>query len=60
MVIDDSLISLMGNIDTNTLEKIWKKLPFQIQTSITNIAMLKNYYFARPGIVGGSGDENNK
>jgi hypothetical protein len=22
--------------------------------------MLKNYYFARPGIVGGSGDENNK
>jgi uncharacterized protein YfaS (alpha-2-macroglobulin family) len=51
MVIDDSLISLMGNIDTNTLEKIWKKLPFQIQTSITNIAMLKNYYFARPGIV---------
>lgn len=52
MVVDDSLISLMGNIDTNTLEKIWKKLSFQIQTSITNIAMLKNYYFGRPGIVG--------
>jgi uncharacterized protein YfaS (alpha-2-macroglobulin family) len=48
MVIDDSLISLMGNIDMNTLEKIWVKLPFQIQTSITNIAMLKNFYFARP------------
>lgn len=60
MVIDDSLISLMGNIDMNTLEKIWIKLPFQIQTNITNIAMLKNFYFARPWIVGWSGDWNNK
>lgn len=60
MVVDDSLISLMGNIDTNTLQKIWQKLPFQIQTSITNIAMLKNYYFSRPGIVGGSWSGNRK
>ena len=51
MVVDDSLISLMWNIDMNTLEKFYKKLPFQIQTSITNIAMLKNYYFSRPWIV---------
>ncbi|MDD3144972.1 MAG: MG2 domain-containing protein [Candidatus Gracilibacteria bacterium] len=55
MVVDDSLISLMGNVDLNTLEKIFVKLPFSIQTSITNIAMLKNYYFSRMGIVGGSG-----
>ena len=54
MVVDDSLISLMGNIDGNALEKFYKKLPFQIQTSITNIAMLRNYYFSRQGIVGGS------
>lgn len=47
MVVDDSLISLMGNIDGNALEKFYKKLPFQIQTSITNIAMLGNYYFSR-------------
>ncbi|MDD2871769.1 MAG: alpha-2-macroglobulin family protein, partial [Candidatus Gracilibacteria bacterium] len=60
MVVDDSLISLMGNVDLNTLEKFYKKLPFQIQTSITNIAMLKNYYFSRPGIVGGSGFGNFK
>jgi len=51
MVVDDSLISLLWNIDTNSLEKFYKKLPFQIQTSITNIAMLKNYYFSRPWIV---------
>ncbi len=51
MVVDDSLISLMWNVDLNTLEKFYKKLPFQIQTSITNIAMLRNYYFSRPGIV---------
>ena len=55
MVVDDSLIALMGNIDSNMLEKFYKKLPFQIQTSITNIAMLRNYYFSRQGIVGGSG-----
>ena len=54
MVVDDSLISLMWNIDLNTLEKFYKKLPFQIQTSITNLAMLKNYYFSRPWIVGWS------
>lgn len=51
MVIDDSLISLMWNVDTNLLEKFFKKLPFQIQTSLTNLAMLENYYFARPWIV---------
>jgi len=54
MVVDDSLISLMWNVDLNTLEKFYKKLPFQIQTSITNLAMLKNYYFSRPWIVGWS------
>jgi uncharacterized protein YfaS (alpha-2-macroglobulin family) len=60
MVVDDSLISLMGNIDSNTLEKFYKKLPFQIQTSITNIAMLRNYYFSRKWIVGWSGFGNFK
>ena len=54
MVIDDSLISLMWNVDLNSLEKFYKKLPFRIQTSITNIAMLRNYYFSRKWIVGGS------
>ncbi len=51
MVVDDSLISLLWNVDLNTLEKFYKKLPFQIQTSITNIAMLRNYYFSRPWVV---------
>ncbi|PID86289.1 hypothetical protein CSB08_01355 [Candidatus Gracilibacteria bacterium] len=60
MVVDDSLVSLMGNIDLNILQRFYKKLPFQIQTSITNIVMLKNYYFSRPGIVGGSGFANFK
>lgn len=51
MVVDDSLISLMWNVDLNTLEKIFVKLPFSIQTSITNIGMIKNYYFSRLWIV---------
>ncbi len=60
MVVDDSLISLMWNVDINTLEKFYKKLPFQVQTSLTNVAMLKNYYFSRPWIVGWSGFWNFK
>ena len=28
MVVDDSLISLMWNVDLNTLEKFYKKLNF--------------------------------
>ncbi len=54
MVVDDSLISLMWNVDLNTLEKVFVKMPFSVQTSITNIAMLKNYYFSRLWIVGWS------
>jgi hypothetical protein len=47
MVVDDSLISLLGNVDLNILEKVYKKLPFQTQTQITSVAMLQNFYFAR-------------
>jgi len=54
MVIDDSLISLMWNVDLNLIDKFFKKLPFQIQTSLTNVVMLSNYYFSRPWIVGWS------
>lgn len=55
MVVDDSLISLLGNVDLNILEKVYKKLPFQTQTQITSVAMLQNFYFARKWIVGWSG-----
>ena len=54
MVVDDALVSLMWNINLDILKEFYKKLPFQIQTSITNIAMLRNYYFARLGVVGWS------
>ena len=60
MVVDDSLISLLWNVDLNTLEKFYKKLPFQIQTQITSIAMLQNYYFSRAGIVWWSGNASFK
>lgn len=54
MVVDDSLISLLGNIDVNILEKIYKKLPFQIQTQLSSVAMIQNFYFSRKWIVGWS------
>ncbi|MCP4523612.1 MAG: hypothetical protein GY828_05350, partial [Candidatus Gracilibacteria bacterium] len=60
MDVDDSLISLLGNVDLNLLEKFYKKLPFQIQTQMTAVAMVKNFYFSRSGIVGGSGDASFK
>lgn len=60
MVVDDSLISLLGNVDLNTLEKFYKKLPFQIQTQITSIAMLQNYYFSRAWVIWGSGNASFK
>lgn len=60
MIVDDSLISLMWNINLWILESFYKKLPFQIQTSLTSIAMFKNFYFAIPWIVWWSWESNFK
>jgi hypothetical protein len=55
MVIDDSLIALMGNVDTDLLPKFYQKVLFQITTSLSNLGMLHNYYFSRRGEVWGGG-----
>lgn len=60
MVVDDSLISLMWNIDLNMIDKFFTKFPFNFHTSLTNVVMLNNYYFSRTWIVGWSGYWDNK
>ncbi|MGE3278482.1 MAG: alpha-2-macroglobulin [Candidatus Altimarinota bacterium] len=54
-VIDEALIAILGNIDVDILPKFFQKIVFQTHTALTNVAMLKQLYFARKGVVGGSG-----
>ncbi|MDF2379161.1 MAG: MG2 domain-containing protein [Candidatus Gracilibacteria bacterium] len=54
-VVDEALIAIMGNIDLDILPKFFRKIVFQTHTALTNVAMLKHLYFARKGIIGGSG-----
>jgi uncharacterized protein YfaS (alpha-2-macroglobulin family) len=57
-VVDEALIAIMGNIDLDILPKFFVKIPFQTHTALTNVAMLKQLYFARKGVVGGSGGKD--
>ncbi len=56
-VVDEALIALLGNIDMDILKKFYEKMPFQIDTSLTSVAMLNHLYFSRKGFVGGSGEK---
>ncbi len=56
-VIDESLISMIGNINMDVLKSFYEKIPFSINTAMTNVAMKKNMYFSRRGIIGGSGSK---
>ena len=54
-VVDEALIAILGNIDLDILPKFFQKIVFQTHTALTNVAMWKQLYFARKGVVGGSG-----
>lgn len=51
MVVDEALISLWWNVNLNILESIYSKINLYVETSITNVSMLYNFYFARKWIV---------
>ena len=55
MVIDDSLISLLGNIDLDILPKFYQKVGLWIHTALSLLWMEENFYFSRKWIAGGSG-----
>jgi uncharacterized protein YfaS (alpha-2-macroglobulin family) len=57
MVIDESLIRLMGNIDLDIIPKFWQKYGFTMKTALTAIGMERNKFISRKGSNGWSGDK---
>lgn len=57
MVVDESLIRLLGNIDLDIIPKFFQKFPFTIKTSLTSIGMERNRFLSRKWANGGSGDK---
>ena len=57
MVVDESLIRLLGNIDLDILPKFFQKYPFTTKTALTAIGMERNRFLSRKGSNGGGGDK---
>ncbi len=57
MVIDESLIRLLGNIDLDIIPKFFQKYQFTMKTALTAIGIERNRYLSRKGSNGGSGDK---
>lgn len=57
MVIDESLIRLLGNIDLDIIPKFFEKYQFTMKTALTAIGIERNRYLSRKGSNGGSGDK---
>lgn len=47
MVVDESLIRLLGNIDLDIIPKFFQKFPFTMKTSLTSIGMERNRFLSR-------------
>lgn len=54
MVIDESLIRLLGNIDLDIIPKFYQKYPFTVRTALTAIGIDRGQYLSRKGSNGGS------
>lgn len=57
MVVDESLIRLLGNIDLDIIPKFFQKYPFTMKTALTAIGIERNRFLSRKGSNGGSGDK---
>jgi len=55
MVVDESLIRLLWNIDLDIVPKFFRKHPFTMKTAMTFIGMERNRFVSRRGANGGSG-----
>lgn len=60
MVVDDSLISLLWNVDLNVLEKIYKKVSINVSNALTSLWMKYRYFFWRYWAEWGSWSEDFK
>ncbi len=47
MVVDESLIRLLGNIDLDVVAKFFRKAPFTMKTALSAIGMEKNRFLSR-------------
>ncbi len=57
MVVDESLIRLLGNIDLDIIPKFYQKFPFTMKTALTAIGMERNRFLSRKWANGWSGDK---
>ncbi len=57
MVVDESLIRLLGNIDLDIIPRFFRKAPFTLRTALTSIGMERNRFLSRKWSNGGSGDK---
>lgn len=57
MVVDESLIRLLWNIDLDIVPKFFQKFPFTIKTSLSAIGIERNRFLSRKGSNGWSGDK---
>ncbi|MBC7503547.1 hypothetical protein H7169_01120 [Candidatus Gracilibacteria bacterium] len=57
MVVDESLIRLLGNIDLDIIPKFFQKYPFTMKTAMTAIGIERNRFLSRKGSNGGSGNK---
>lgn len=57
MVVDESLIRLLGNIDLDIIPKFFQKFPFTMKTSLTSIGIERNRFLSRKWSNGWSGDK---
>ncbi len=57
MVIDESLIRLLGNIDLDIIPKFFQKYQFTMRTALTAIGIERNRFLSRKWSNGGSGDK---
>lgn len=53
MVVDESLIRLLGNIDLDIIPKFFQKFPFTVKTSLSAIGIERNRFLSRKGSNGG-------
>lgn len=47
MVVDESLIRLLGNIDLDIIPKFYQKFPFTVKTSLSYIGIERNRFLSR-------------
>jgi alpha-2-macroglobulin len=57
MVVDESLIRILGNIDLDIIPKFYQKFPFTVKTALSAIGIERGQYLSRKGSSGWGGNK---